>query len=74
LSDPTFALNEAALYFEDDTLVVAFGDGKSASILLSAVSERKLVQEMLSNPVLWQAFLGSLVDAIQKGQVPNDSD
>jgi hypothetical protein len=59
------AYNEAAVYFNDNELVVAFGDDKTVSIELNTDEERAVVQTVLSDVNLWMAFLGALGEAMK---------
>lgn len=61
-----FAVNEAALYFEGNTLVVAFGDGRSATMELDTDEERAVVHTVLSDANTWAMFLQSLSAALKQ--------
>lgn len=61
-----FAVNEAAIYFEDDNLTVAFGDGKVATMELENDHEREVVKTVLKDANTWAAFLGSLSAALKQ--------
>ncbi len=57
--------NEAAIYFNDNELVIAYGDDKTVSIELNTDEERAVVQTVLSDANLWMAFLGALGEAMK---------
>jgi hypothetical protein len=58
--------NEAAVYFDDNELIVAFGDDeKTVSIELNTEEERAVVQTVLSDANFWMAFLGALGQAMK---------
>lgn len=63
-----FAVNEAAIYFSDDgnDLVVAFGDGKVATLELERDEERSVVKTVLGDANTWASFLGSLSAALKQ--------
>lgn len=62
-----FALNEAAIYFdEEDNLVVAFGDGKTATLELENDDERAIIRTVMRDANTWAAFLGSLSAALKQ--------
>lgn len=63
--------NEAAIYFNDNELVVSYGDDKTISIELNTDEERAVVQTVLSDANLWMAFLGALGQAM-KTQMEQD--
>lgn len=64
--EPEFAVNEAAIYFEHNKLVVAFGDGHLAEMDIERDDEREVVRKILSDANTWAAFLGSLSAALKK--------
>ncbi len=59
------AYNEAAIYFNDNELVVDYADGKVVAIELNTDEERAAVQSVLSNVNFWTAFLGALGQAMK---------
>ena len=61
-----FAVNEAAIYFDNDNLVVAFGDGKAATMEIERDDERDIIRRVLSDANTWAAFLGSLSAALKQ--------
>lgn len=61
-----FALNEAAIYFDNDNLVVAFGEGKVATLELERQEERDVIKKVLADVNTWAAFLGSLSAALKQ--------
>jgi hypothetical protein len=62
-------LNEAAIFFDENTLVVAYGDNKSISIELNTDEERETVQTILSDVNFWTAFLGALGQAMKENKI-----
>lgn len=64
--DFEFAVNEAAIYFDNDNLVVSFGEGKSATMEIERKDQAAVVRQVLSDPNTWAAFLGSLSAALQE--------
>jgi hypothetical protein len=61
-----FALNEAAIYFDDMNLVVSFADGKTATMELEREEERQVVREVLRDINTWASFLNALSAALKK--------
>lgn len=64
--DFEFALNEAAIYFDDMKLVVSFGDGRAAVLELEREEERQVVREVLRDVNTWASFLNALSAALKK--------
>ena len=64
--EPEFAVNEAALYFDNNNLVVAFGDGRNVVMELENDEERGLVRTVLSDVNFWANFVTALSTAIGK--------
>lgn len=64
--EPQFAVNEAAIYFNDNKLVVVFGDGRNAVMELENDEERALVKTVLADVNLWHNFLSSLSAAVKR--------
>jgi len=62
-------LNEAAIFFDENTLVVAYGGNKSISIELNTDEERETVQTTLSDVNFWTAFLGALGQAMKENKI-----
>ena len=61
-----FALNEAAIYFDGkEDLVVAFGEGKIASLELKDDNERSIIKTIMGDENTWTIFLGSLSTALK---------
>lgn len=69
MDDETELLNEAAIFFNDDELVIAYGDNKSISIELNTDEERATVQTVLSDANFWTAFLGALGQAMKENKI-----
>ena len=61
-----FAVNEAAIYFDNGNLVVAFADGKAAIMEIERDDERDVIRRVLSDTNTWAAFLGSLSAALKQ--------
>ena len=66
LGDFDFAVNEAAIFFVENRLVVSYGDGRSAFMELDSEEERQLVKTVLADPNFWANLLGSLSAAIKR--------
>lgn len=64
--EPEFAVNEAAIYFDDTKLVVAFGDGRIAEMTLDRKEEVDVVKAVLADANTWAIFLGSLSAALKE--------
>jgi hypothetical protein len=59
--------NEAAIYFNDDELVVDFGHpAKTISISINTDNERQVIAKVLDDVNFWTAFLGALGQAMQQ--------
>jgi hypothetical protein len=56
--------NEAAIYFNDNQLVVAYGDGRNIVMELESEEERELVQTIISDVNFWSQFLSALSVAL----------
>lgn len=63
MDDPYY--NEAAIYFNDNELIVAYGHDKTVAIELNTDEERAVVQTVLSDANFWMAFLGALGQAMK---------
>ena len=63
-NEQEWAVNEAALYFDNGNLVVVFGYGRSVSMELSSDNEREVVKTMLGDINLWTMFINSLSSAL----------
>ena len=61
-----FDLNEAAIYFDDDTLVVSFGEGRTATMEIEDDHEREIVRSVLGDVNTWAMFLTSLSAALKQ--------
>lgn len=61
-----FAVNNAAIYFDEGNLVVAYGDGNLVTMELEREDEREIVRKIVDDPNTWAAFLGSLSAALKK--------
>lgn len=61
-----FELNEVAMYFDNGNLVVAFDDGKAATMELERDDERDVIRTVLRDANTWAAFLGSLSAALKQ--------
>ena len=67
--EPEFAVNEAAIYFEENELTVAYGDGQIVAITLDNEQERAVVRKVLGDVNLWMAFLGGLSQAVEQAKL-----
>lgn len=61
-----FEVNEAAIYFDGNQLVVAFGDGRCATMELDRDEERQVIKAVLADANTWAMFLQSLSAALKK--------
>jgi hypothetical protein len=59
-----FALNEAVIFFNDNQLVIGYGDGRDIVMELESDHERQLVQTILSDVNFWAKFLDALSVAL----------
>jgi len=64
--DFDYAVNEAAIFFDANRLVVSYGDGRSALMELDSEEERQLIKTVMADPNFWAHFLSSLSAAIKK--------
>lgn len=63
--------DEAAIYFNDDSLVVDYGNGHNIAITIDSDEERQVVRTVLGDANFWTAFLGALgqaMEQVKKGQ------
>lgn len=65
-----FAVNEAALYFEDGELKIAYGEGYIISIGMSE-QKQALTKQVLGQGDFWTAFLGGLSNSVDKVAAQN---
>jgi hypothetical protein len=64
-------MDEVAIYFDDNELIVAYGDSHSISIELNTEEERETVRTVLSDVNFWTAFLGALGQAMEQVKINN---
>ena len=60
-----FAVNEAAIYFEEGNLTVAFSDGRIATMEIEREEEREIIKKVLADANTWAMFLQSLSAALK---------
>ena len=48
--------NEAALFFDDKSLVIAYGDGRDITIELDDEHEKELVRTLLADVNFWDNY------------------
>lgn len=58
--------NEAALFFDENTLVVAYGDGRDITVELDDEHEKALVKTLLADVNFWAQFVSALSAAVGK--------
>lgn len=58
--------NEAAIFFDDKSLVVAYGDGRDITIELDDEHEKQLVKTLLADVNFWAQFVSALSAAVGK--------
>lgn len=51
---------EVEFYFEDNNLIILFGEDRSASIELNNEDEVEVLRTLLADPNLWAQFFGAL--------------
>lgn len=65
-NDDDYELNEAALFFDDKSLVIAYGDGRDITIELDDEHEKELVRTLLADVNFWAQFVSALSAAVGK--------
>ena len=65
-NEDDYELNEAALFFDDKSLVIAYGDGRDITIELDDEHERELVRTLLADVNFWAQFVSALSAAVGK--------
>lgn len=65
-TEPAFAVNEASIYFEDNELIVAYGDGNIIGITMDSEEDRTVIRQVLGDANMWTAFLGALSQAMEQ--------
>ena len=64
--DGGWGLNEAALFFDGLSLVVAYGDDRDITIELDDEYEKALVKALLADVNFWAQFVSALSAAVGK--------
>jgi hypothetical protein len=58
--------NEAAIFFFDNSLVIAYGDDRDITLELDNEEEKQLVKTLLADVNFWANFVNALSAAIGK--------
>lgn len=66
LGDEEPELNEAAIFFFDNSLVIAYGDDRDITLELDNEEEKQLVKTLLADVNFWANFVNALSAAIGK--------
>ena len=61
-----YELNEAALFFDGLSLVIAYGDDRDITIELDDEHEKELVRTLLADVNFWAQFVSALSAAVGK--------
>lgn len=64
--NPDTIFPEAFFHFNENDLIVHFGQNRSATMSLANKEEKKVVEYFLSDPNLWANFFGSLSAALKE--------
>lgn len=65
-----FAINEAAIYFENGELTISYGEGNILAVGMSE-DKQKLTKQVLATGDFWTAFLGGLSNSVDKVAAQN---
>ena len=65
-NDDDYELNEAALFFDGLSLVVAYGDDRDITVELDDEHEKALVKALLADVNFWAQFVSALSAAVGK--------
>lgn len=57
-------LNEAAIFFDGLSLVIAYGDGRDITVELDDEHEKALVKALLADVNFWAQFVSALSAAV----------
>ena len=61
-----WAVNEAAIFFDNNSLVIAYGDGRDITVELDDEHEKQLVKTLLADVNFWAQFVSALSAAVGK--------
>ena len=64
--DDDYELNEAALFFDGLSLVIAYGDDRDITVELDDEHEKELVKTLLADVNFWAQFVAALSAAVGK--------
>lgn len=65
-NEDDYELNEAALFFDGLSLVIAYGDERDITVELDDEHEKELVRALLANVNFWAQFVSALSAAVGK--------
>ena len=65
-NEDDYELNEAALFFDGLSLVVAYGDDRDITVELDDEHEKALVKALLADVNFWAQFVSALSAAVGK--------
>ena len=65
-NDDDYELNEAALFFDGLSLVIAYGDDRDITVELDDEHEKALVRTLLADVNFWAQFVSALSAAVGK--------
>ena len=65
-NEDDYELNEAALFFDGLSLVIAYGDDRDITVELDDEHEKELVRTLLADVNFWAQFVSALSAAVGK--------
>ena len=65
-NEDDYELNEAALFFDGLSLVIAYGDDRDIAVELDDEHEKELVRTLLADVNFWAQFVSALSAAVGK--------
>lgn len=65
-NEDDYELNEAALFFDGMSLVIAYGDDRDITVELDDEHEKALVKALLADVNFWAQFVSALSAAVGK--------
>ena len=65
-NEDDYELNEAALFFDGLSLVIAYGDDRDIAVELDDEHEKALVKALLADVNFWAQFVSALSAAVGK--------
>ena len=65
-NEDDYELNEAALFFDGMSLVIAYGDDRDITVELDDEHEKALVKSLLADVNFWAQFVSALSAAVGK--------